>query len=92
MPKQVLMSDFLTQAEIEKCRDIYREHADNGGNKPALHKRLVEEVVRPIMPEINRKLGQENDADYLAYGIEHVFNSIERGDTVIAAKITTPDH
>jgi hypothetical protein len=36
------------------------------GNNPA---RVTREVIEPAMAEIDRKLGQENDARYLGYMI-----------------------
>jgi hypothetical protein len=31
---------------------------------------VLKEIINPNMERINTKLGQENDADYLAYAVE----------------------
>lgn len=64
--KQVSIGDFLTPEQIEKARLVHR-----AAPPTRLHKWLVEQVIRPNMTEINRKLGQENDEDYLAYAVEY---------------------
>ena len=73
MTKQVSLLDFLTEAQIEKARDIYCKHKDSGHVAS-----LIEtNVIQPNMAEINRKLGQENDARYLAYCCEYVFGQMQ---------------
>lgn len=64
--KMVSIGDFLTKEQIEKARLVHK-----AAPPTRLHKWLVEQVVRPHMKEINAKLGQENDEDYLAYAIEY---------------------
>jgi hypothetical protein len=65
MTKMVSIGDFLTPEQGKLAVLIYRR-------KPAnLHRELLEQVIRPNIAEINRKLGQENDPDYLAYGLEY---------------------
>lgn len=74
MAKQMALPDFLTEAQIEQARAIYKEH-DGTGRVAIL---IEEKVIRPNMKEINRKLGQENNSRYLAYCCEHVFNEVKR--------------
>ena len=66
--KQASLSDFLMSDQIDKALCIWRE--DNAN----FHKRVVDEIIMPALPDINRKLGQENNADFLAYAMEYVFN------------------
>jgi hypothetical protein len=54
--KKVSIRDFLTTEQIKKVIEI-------GPDKD----RLKAEIILPNLAEINRKLGQENDPDYLAY-------------------------
>jgi hypothetical protein len=61
--KMVTLGEFLTGDQIADC---LRLHPD--------HKAIVTEVIAPNMVEINRKLGQENDPDYLAYMVLRVIN------------------
>lgn len=62
--KSVTLPDFLTDAQIKEVVRIYRE----GGRAAA----ICDQVIRPNMAEINRKLGQDNDAMFLAYACEYV--------------------
>lgn len=72
--KQVALKDFLTAEQIEKARLVHK-----AAPPTRLHKWLVEQVIRPHMDEINRKLGQENDEDYLAYAVEYALTQAAKG-------------
>lgn len=63
--KRVTLGDFLTDGEIRQCVAIYRTDRDN------FHKRVLKEVINPNMERIDIALGQENDADYLAYCVQY---------------------
>lgn len=63
--KYITVDEFLTKEQAMLAITIYNRKPTN------LHKELVEQVIRPNMVEINRKLGQENDPDYLAYALEY---------------------
>lgn len=67
MPSAAL-SDFLTPREIRTAIRLWRTDRAN------FHRRVRDEVVRPAMPEIDRKLGQKNSPDFIAYAIEYIFN------------------
>jgi hypothetical protein len=67
--KQVAISDFMTDAMVKKAIAIYTNHHDTG----ELHIRLIN-LLMPHMAEINRKLGQKNDAGYLAYALEYALS------------------
>jgi hypothetical protein len=58
--KQVAITDFLTEAQLERCVQL--------GNATD----ICREVIQPSMVEIDKKLGQKNDAKYLAYMVEFV--------------------
>lgn len=66
MEKLVRIGDFLTDEQIRKARLVQKTAPPT-----RLHKWLVEQIIRPNMAEINAKLGQENDEDYLAYAVEY---------------------
>lgn len=59
MTRMVSLGSFLTTVQIRQCEKL----------KTA--KRICEEVIKPNLAAINRKLGQENDAMYLAYMVEY---------------------
>ena len=58
--KKVTVGDFLTEGQLRKCAKL----------KTA--KLICEEVIKPNIEAINRKLGQENDPMYLAYMVEYL--------------------
>ena len=62
--KTVKLGDMLTDAQLERCRVLYPDR-----------KRIRDEVIRPDMAEINRRLGQENDPDYLSFAIVHAIRA-----------------
>ena len=64
--KTVALTNFLTAQQIKEAEALYKDPF-------TFHKNVVEQVLVPNMPEINRKLGQENDASYLAYAMEFIF-------------------
>ena len=60
-PPTMALPDFLTESQLNRAMQC----------KSA--KEIKEKVIEPNLPEINRKIGQENDAGYLAYVCEYVF-------------------
>lgn len=70
--KQVTIADFMTEEMQKEAIAIY-----TGGVRaswpPGVHRRLVA-LLHPHMAEIDRKLGQKNSADYLAYMVEYALS------------------
>jgi len=62
----VALTDFLTDKQIARAMEL-REA-----------KKICEEIIRPNLAAINRKLGQENDPMYLAYAAEYIISKIAR--------------
>ena len=73
--KQVAITQFLTEAEIERAAALYSTLAGSGKFAAAVDA----EIITPNMERINKALGQENDSRYLAYAVEYVFNSVAGG-------------
>lgn len=69
--KEVSLASFLTEDQIYKVGLLWRK--DNAN----FHRRAVDEIITPAMPDINRKLGQENDPDFIAYTIEYVLSCLD---------------
>jgi hypothetical protein len=69
MPKAVRLHDFLTSSQIRAAIRIWVH------DRYHFHERVLDEVITPAMPDINRKLKQENDPRYIAYMIEFVFST-----------------
>jgi hypothetical protein len=78
--KQVTLDDFLTQDEIDKAVAIFKEcrKADHPTPLRRFNARCVSEIIKPSMERINAKLGQENDAGYLAYMVEYVLREADQ--------------
>ena len=66
--KTVTLPQFLTDAQIAQAARLYKAH---GMDATA---RIQAQVIEPNMAAINEKLGQENDARYLAYAVVYVFS------------------
>ena len=74
--KSITIADFLTEAEISQAVRMWTE------DPRTFHKRVLTEILEPNMARINKALGQENDASYLAYMLEYVIGQgIKRDDT-----------
>ncbi len=65
----IVVGDFLTQEQAKHACVLWARH----GSGKAFIDAMVAEIIQPSLPEINRKLGQENDPRFLAYAVEHVF-------------------
>ena len=65
--KTISIGDMLTDEQIQRCGALYPSR-----------ERIRDEVILPNMAEINRRLGQENDPDYLSYAIVYVLGQGER--------------
>lgn len=63
----VALTDFLTEAEIKKAVKLYKT-AQPG----TFAKLCAAQIIEPNMARINAALGQENNAQYLAYAVEFV--------------------
>lgn len=75
MTKRVNLTDFLTQAQIEQAAALYSAHKGFVGS--AFINEVVEKIIAPNLLEINRKLGQDNDARYLAYATGYILSQVQ---------------
>lgn len=66
----IRITDMLTDEQVQQCIALYPNR-----------ERIRDEVVKPNMAEIDRKLGQENDPDYLSYAIMYVLGEAQRRET-----------
>jgi hypothetical protein len=69
--KTTTLPQFLTDAQIAKATKLYEAH---GMDAVAA---IQAQVIEPNMAAINQKLGQENDARYLAYAVVHACSQVE---------------
>lgn len=76
--KSMILSDFLTNEQIQQAWDIYE--AEDSGNTGKFAARVERELLQPNKLEIRKRLLvlEEIDCRYLAYAIEHVFNEAVR--------------
>lgn len=72
MAKTMTLPDFLTPDQIEAAQALYKKFKNTG----RFATECAEQIIKPNMKDINRKLGQENDAKYLAYACEFVFGQM----------------
>jgi len=68
--KHAALTDILTAEEIEKAKELWQRHGDDG----TFNKAVVAQIIEPNLARINAKLGQENEARYLGYAIEYAFS------------------
>lgn len=64
--KEVTLGDILTEKELKRAMKLRKA------------KDICKEIIEPKLPEINKKLGQENDAMYLAYFVEYAVTQLEK--------------
>ena len=72
--KTVTLPQFLTDEQIKQAARLYETH----GLSEACEQ-ILTHVIEPNMATINKKLGQENDARYLAYAVVYVLSKLEVG-------------
>lgn len=72
-PKTYQLGELFTVQELVQAQHIYDT------DRPNFHRRVTDAIVTPALPRINEKTGQENDAGYLTYALEHVFNTHPKG-------------
>lgn len=66
--KTVKLGEMLTDEQLELCRALYPDR-----------ERIRDEVIAPNLEAINRRLGQENDPDYLSYAIVYAIENAAGG-------------
>lgn len=69
--KTVTLPQFLTASQIAHAEKLYKAHGMDAVAK------IQAQVIEPNMAAINAKLGQENDARYLAYAVVHACSQAE---------------
>lgn len=69
--KSMTLPDFLTNEQIAHAVKLYEAHGMDAVGK------IQAEVIEPNMDAINTKLGQENNARYLAYAVVHACSQAE---------------
>jgi hypothetical protein len=70
--KTITLPQFLTESQIAEAVALYEAH----GHWDSVAQ-IQAQVIEPNMVAINEKLGQENDARYLAYAIVHVLTQAQ---------------
>ena len=65
--KTMTLQDFLTDEQINAAIKLYEAHGMDATSP------ICKQIIEPNMEAINAKLGQENDACYLAYAVVYVF-------------------
>lgn len=63
---KTMLKDFLTDDEIRRAVKLKKCDA------------IQREIIEPNLARINRALGQENDARYLAYAVEYAVGRLSK--------------
>ena len=71
--KTVTLPQFLTEAQIREAVCLYEAHGDDAVPQ------IQAQVIEPNIDAINEKLGQENDARYLAYAVVYALSQVDEG-------------
>jgi hypothetical protein len=73
--KTITLPQFLTKAQITKAAALYAAHGmwDSVAQIQA-------QVIEPNLSEIDAKLGQANDARYLAYTVVYALSQTDETD------------
>jgi hypothetical protein len=72
--KTMSLPQFLTAAQIRVAAGLYADHGIDAVDE------IQAQVIDPNMATINTKLGQENDARYLAYVVVYVLSQVSEPD------------
>jgi hypothetical protein len=72
--KTITLPQFLTEAQIAEAAALYEAYGMDAVSQ------IRTQVIQPNMATINAKLGQENDASYLAYAVVYVLSQIGQSD------------
>jgi hypothetical protein len=75
--KTVTLPDFLTEEQIAEAVQLYEAEAEGIDAT----EQILTRVIEPNMAAINKKLGQENDARYLAYAVVYALSQAARRET-----------
>jgi len=68
--KTATLSDILaTDAEVKRAVQLFKSCKSG-----TFAKTIAEELIKPKIKEINRRLGQENNPFYLAYLVEYAIS------------------
>ncbi len=67
--RSITLPEFLTEGQIAEAAALYEAHGRRGSVA-----RIQAQVIEPNMDAINAKLGQENDARYLAHAVAYVLS------------------
>lgn len=71
--KTVTLPQFLTTAQIAEATHLYKIHGPWDAVAP-----IQARVIEPNLVAINAKLGQENDARYLAYTVVYGLSQLRK--------------
>ena len=67
-PKTITLPQFLTEGQIAEAAALYEAYGMDAASQ------IRTQVIEPNMAVIDAKLGQENDARYLAYAVVYVLS------------------
>lgn len=72
MMKTITLPQFLTEEQIAQAIALYEEHGMDAVDE------IRTQIIAPNLAAIDAKLGQPNDARYLAYAVVYVLSQVEK--------------
>lgn len=69
--KTITIGEILTGRELDAMRKVFQE------DRKGFHVKCAA-LIRAKIERINKATGQENDANYLAYAVEHALTKWEK--------------
>ena len=71
MTQTIALGELFTEQELTLARDLFEQY-----QYTELTDALEEQVIKPAMPRINERTGQENSSRYFAYVLEAAIASV----------------
>lgn len=66
----ISLAELFTEDELQAAVELYENSSPGTFNKA-----VVAKIVAPALPRINKATGQQNDARYWGYALEHAILS-----------------
>lgn len=76
MAKTMVLSDFLTNAQIQQSSDLFIRSLQAGTSELQMVNAVCEQIIRPNMAAIDKKLGQKCAEMYLAYAVYYALTQV----------------
>jgi hypothetical protein len=77
--KTIQLVDVFSYSEVNLAAKIIAEHGRaHSPERKTVAEKIEEQVTRPALDRINKVTGQQNNARYWAYALEHAITSSQK--------------